>query len=263
MKHTILFRVFIVIAPVLMLFMNSCRTLYPNVMLTTPRNYVYDTLKLDSATFSTEYRLAPNDAIQFRLFANDGYKMIDLISTGPQSNNAMVRQGFEYTLDNSGNVKLPILGMVNLDSMTLREAEIHLEERYSKYYVKPFAVLQVINRRVTIFPGEAGDAKVVQLQNNNTTVFEAIALAGGISTNGKAHKIKLIRQTDDPAHPAVYLIDLSTIDGIQQGNIVVQSNDVIYIEPRRRFASRTLTEVSPIVSLFSTAVTLYFLFSRL
>src|SRR5688500_4279864 len=98
MKHTTFFRVFIVIAPVLMLFMNSCGILYPNVMLTTPRDYVYDTLKLDSATFSAEYRLAPNDAIQFRLFANDGYKMIDLISSGPQSSNAMVRQGFEYTL---------------------------------------------------------------------------------------------------------------------------------------------------------------------
>ncbi|HTF02595.1 MAG TPA: polysaccharide biosynthesis/export family protein [Bacteroidia bacterium] len=264
MKHSNLFRVFIVLAPVLILFMTSCRVLYPNVMLTTPRGYEFDTLKLDSATFATEYRLAPNDVIEFRLFANDGYKMIDLISAGPgQNNNAMVRQGFDYYMDSEGNVKLPILGLVNLDSMTLREAEIHLEERYSKYYVKPFAVVKVANRRVTIFPGEAGDAQVIQLQNNNTTVFEAIALAGGISTNGKAHKIKLIRPTDDPAHPNVYLIDLSTIEGIQQGSIVVQSNDIIYIEPRRKFASRTLTEVAPIVSLFSTAVTLYFLFSRL
>lgn len=264
MKQNRLIRVFLIIAPLLLIFASSCRVLYPNQMLTTPRGYVYDTLRLDSATFSTEYRLAPNDVVEFRLFANDGFKMIDLITSGGgANNNAVIRQGFEYTLDNQGNVKLPILGLVNLDSMTLREAETHLEERYSVYYVKPFAMLKVVNRRVIVFPGEAGAARIVPLANNNTTVFEAIALAGGISSNGKANKIKLIRQTDDPGKPDVYKIDLSRIEGIQQGNIVVQSNDIIYIEGRKRLASRTLQEVTPIVSLLSTAITLYFLFSRL
>jgi len=265
MKQKSLFRLALLLFPALLLFMSSCRVLYPNAMLTTPRGYVYDTLKLDSATFSSEYRLAPNDVVEFRLFANDGFKMIDLITSGigANNNNTIIRQGFEYTLDNQGNVKLPILGFVKLDSMTLREAELHLEERYSEYYVKPFAMLRVVNRRVIVFPGEAGAARIIPLSNNNTTVFEAIALAGGISANGKSNKIKLIRQTDDPGNPKIYKIDLSTIEGIQQGSIVVQSNDIIYVEPRRRFASRTLQEVTPVFSLLSTAFTLYVILSRL
>lgn len=251
-----------ILGPIAIMSLSSCRVLFPNVMLTTDSNYAFDTLRLDSANFATEYRLAPNDMIDFRLFANDGFKMIDLIGNGTQQN-VIIRQGYEYSLDQHGFVKMPIIGLVNLDSMTLREAEAYLETRYAEYYVKPFAIINVVNRRVMVFPGEPGAARVVQLQNNNTTVFEAIAMAGGISANGKAHKVTLIRQTDNPNDPKVYRLDLSRMENIAQGNIVLQSNDIIYVEPRRRYASRTFQEISPFVSLITALMTLYLFTTRI
>lgn len=262
MRLSILKRLLLILAPVAIMSLSSCRVLFPNIMLETSSKYQFDTLRLDSATFATEYRIAPNDVIEFRLFANDGFKMIDLINTGAQQN-MIIREGFEYTLDQHGDVKMPIIGLVNLDSMTLREAESYLELRYSEYYIDPFAIINVVNRRVMVFPGEPGSARVVALNNNNTTVIEAIAMAGGISQSGKAHKITLIRQTDDPNDPKVYRLDLSKMENIAQGNIVVQSNDIIYVEPRRRYASKTLQEVSPFLSLITSAISLYVLATRL
>lgn len=263
MTHKALIRWLLILSPVVIFSLSSCRVLFPNNMLTTTRAYQFDTLRLDSATFATEYRLAPDDVIEFRLFANDGFKMIDLITVGQQSSQSMFRQGFEYTLDSRGEVKLPILGLVRLDSLTLRETEAYLEKRYSEYYVDPFAIVRVVNRRVIVFPGEPGNARVVQLNNNNTTVLEAIAMAGGISSNGKAHKISLIRQTTDPNNPKVFRLDLSRMENIGQGNIVLQSNDIIYIEPRKRYASKTLQEIAPVMSLISAAITVYVLIARL
>ena len=43
--------------------------------------------------------------------------------------------------------------------MTVREAELMLEEKYTKYYNKPYVQLLVVNRRVVVFPGGGGDAK--------------------------------------------------------------------------------------------------------
>jgi polysaccharide biosynthesis/export protein len=264
MTHKALIRWLLILSPVVIFSLSSCRVLFPNNMLTTKKDYPFDTLKLDSATFATEYRLAPDDVIEFRLFANDGFKMIDLIAVGQQSSQNLLRQGgFEYTLDSRGEVKLPILGLVRLDSMTLRETETYLETRYADYYVNPFAIVKVVNRRVIVYPGEPGNARVIQLANNNTTVLEAIALAGGISANGKAHKISLIRQSTDPNNPLVYRIDLSRMENIGQGNIVLQSNDIIYVEPRKRYASKTLQEVAPVMSLISAAITVYVLLARL
>lgn len=254
-------RFLLIVGPIALLSLSSCRVLFPNVMLTTTKDYPFDTLKLDSSQFSTEYRLAPDDVIEFRLFANDGFKMIDLVASAVANNN-VIRQGFEYTLDSRGEVKLPLLGLVRVDSMTIREAEVYLETRYAQYYVKPYALVRVVNRRCVVFPGDPGAAKVLAL-GNNTTVFEAIAAAGGITANGKANKISLIRQTNDPNNPSVYRLDLSKMENIAQGNIVVQSNDIIYVEPRRRYASRTLQEVTPFLSLVTAAISVFILIGRL
>lgn len=249
-----------------LLVMQSCNILNPNNMLHADRHFAYDTLAKDSA-YSEEFRLGANDAIEFRLFANDGFKMVDIISSGTNNsnNNALLRQGFEYFLDKDGNVKLPIVGQENLQGMTIREAEAHLEKRYSEFYVNPFVLLRVVNRRVIIYPGEPGQSRVITLQNNNTTVLEVLAQAGGISGNGKAYNIKLIRHTDDPQKPfKVYKLNLSKIHpGLEDGSTVVQSNDVIYVEPRKQLANKTLREITPILSLVTSLITFYFLITRL
>ncbi|MGZ4056618.1 MAG: polysaccharide biosynthesis/export family protein, partial [Bacteroidia bacterium] len=109
----------------------------------------------------------------------------------------------------------------------------------------------VTNKRVIVFPGSAGDARVIPLLNNNTTLIEALALAGGIADDGKAKMVKLIRQNGD--NHDVFLIDLSKIQGIKDASMVLQANDIIYVEPKRRYASRLLTDIAPIVSLITSA----------
>jgi len=118
--------------------------------------------------------------------------------------------------------------------------------------------LKVTNNRVIIFPGgQGGTSTVITLSNTNTTLIEALALAGGIS-DGKAHKIKLIR--GDLHNPKVYLIDLSTIEGMKASNLVLQANDIIYVEPRPKVAQRILENIAPYLTLLSTTLLIYNLF---
>jgi polysaccharide export outer membrane protein len=132
---------------------------------------------------------------------------------------------------------------------------------YSEFYVKPFVTAKVINKRVIVFPGNGGKAQVLNLQNGNTTVIEALALTGGIQEDGKAYKVKLIRN-DGSNKPKVFLMDLSKIDGITVGNSVVMANDIIYVEPRYRFAKTLVTEIAPILTLLSSTVIIYSLFIK-
>ncbi|HTA62245.1 MAG TPA: polysaccharide export protein EpsE, partial [Bacteroidia bacterium] len=66
---------------------------------------------------------------------------------------------------------------------------------------------------------------------------------------------KLVRNAKPK--PLVYLIDLSTINGLKAGNTVVQANDVIYVEPRPRFISRAIGELAPYLSVFSSLILIY------
>lgn len=217
-------------------------------MLRTPRDYNYD--KLIDSLSRLDYKIAANDAIQYRIYPNDGFKLIDLANSG----NTVIRNDLDVIVESDGNVKMPgLVELVKVAGLTIREAEKLMEEKYSVFYVKPFVTLKVINKRVIVFPGNSGAAQVVTLLNNNTTVMEAIATARGIPEDGKAYKIKLIRNNENPKiKPYVYLLDLSRIEGITLANSKVQANDIIYVEPRYRPIRTLATELAPLATLLTT-----------
>lgn len=226
-------------------------------MLQTQKNYQFT--KISDSLLNENYKIAPNDGVNFKVFSNDGFKLVDIANS---NGGVATRAGIEEIVDKDGLIKLPLLGKVKISGYTLREAQSFLEKEYEAYYVKPFIQLHITNKRVIIFPGAAGAARVLQLEYNNTTVFEAIALAGGIGNDGKAYRIKLIRRPTPQAKPDVYLIDLSKIEGIAAGNMVVLANDIIYVETRPRIAQKTLQEIGPYLSLMTTTITLYYLFAK-
>lgn len=236
---------------VLALTVSSCKIFRSNLMLKTPKEFTYD--KLSDSLSRIDYRIAPNDAMSYRVFTNKGFKMVDMAS----GNTNMLRNELDVIVRSDGYIKLPLLDSVYVAGLTLKMAEKVIEKLYSEFYVDPFVNLKVTNRRVIIFPGNGGDAKVVPLVNNNTTVMEALAAAGGIVQDGKAYKVKLIRNAPGSEKPLVYLMDLSEIDGIKFANSIVQSGDIIYAEPRYRPLTQFNREVTPIISLLTSVLILY------
>ncbi|MCX8081147.1 MAG: polysaccharide biosynthesis/export family protein [Bacteroidia bacterium] len=239
----------LIIYLIVVLNFSSCILFRSNLMLRTPKDYQYD--ELNDSLSRLSYILSPNDIFVFRVHTNDGYKLIDLTI----QNSIQGLYSIEAYIDQDGYAKLPLLGKVKIAGLTLREAEKKLEELYGEQYVRPFITMNVINKRVIVFPGLSGQAKVINIQNANTTVFEALAIAGGIVEDGKAYKVKLIRNTDFKK-PKVYLMDLSTIEGLKFGNTFVQANDIIYVEPRYRPFRTALNEISPVISLISSVMLL-------
>jgi len=251
-------RKLLLLAGIALLF-SSCGWLNSSIMLKTGKDYQYS--KSPDSTKNADYIISANDVIEFRIFSNDGFKLIDLTSLNQSNRDYQMNNRMDFLVEFDGNVKLPILGRTKLTGLTIREAELMLEEKYASYYVKPFILMSVQNKRVIIFPGNAGDAKVIPLLNNNTTLIEALALAGGISDDGKAHKVKLIRRIVDKDE--VYLIDLSKIEGIKQANLVLQANDIIYVEPRKKIASKALAEIAPVISLLTSTLVLIWYTDRI
>ena len=232
----------------IVLFLYSCGWINPSIMLKTGKEYKYS--QNPDSSKASNYKISPNDILEFSMYSNDGFKLVDLTSLNSANVGYRFETDIQYLVESDGTVKLPVLGRMKLIGYTIREAESLLEEKYASFYVRPYVIMSVSNKRVIVFPGSAGDAKVIPLQNNNTTLIEAIALAGGIADDGKAKMVKLIRQNNDKHD--IFLIDLSKIEGIKQGSMVLQANDIIYVEPRKKYASRFIQEVAPIVSILTS-----------
>jgi len=200
------------------------------------------------------YKISPNDILVFDIYTNNGFNLINLTSFNNTTGATIqaLPSKPEYIVDADGYVKLPIIGKKKISGLTIREVETLLEQSFSEFYLNPFAVAKITNRRVIYFTGNSSAAKVISLTDNNTTVLQMIAKEGGLDIYGKARRIKLIRDVN--GNHEVYLLDLSTIKGIDDAHIVLQANDIIYVDPRRRVSSKAFTEMAPIISLFSSSL---------
>lgn len=222
-------------------------------MFKTDQDFSYD---VPDSTFDEQYKISPNDIFNFRLFTNNGAKLIEITASSSESQRFLQLIDVSYLVRADGTVELPEIGVVQITGYTVREAETYLESKYKELYKDPFAVVQVINNRVIVFPGSGGDANVIPIVNNNTTIIEALALAGGITQRGNASRVKLIRRKSGE-DPKIYKMDLSTIEGIQFANMTVQANDIIYVEPVPEIASEILRDLAPFVTLITSFALIY------
>ena len=210
----------------------------------------YDSLSTtDSvAALKNDFVFAPQDRFEMRVFTNDGFTMVDVT----QMNANMVNASFTYLIGRDSLAKLPLLGKLNLTGLTLDSAQKKLEMLYSQYFIDPFVTLKITNRVIYVFLGEGGQGTVVTLQDDRTSLIEALALAGGISEFGKAYKIKIIR--GNLKNPQVYFVDLSTMEGVKKSNLYVQSNDIVYIEPTSNVASKLTAQITPFIGLLTAVL---------
>ncbi len=221
-----------------------------------------DVLTSDSVPLlpKEDYRISVDDKITFSLATNNGKRIVEGMS-GVSDDTRTQLQIQEYIVRKSGVAELPIIGEVKIEGLTLAQCEDTLEKRFSVEYQEPFVQVRVTNQRVIVFPGNGSDAKVVPLMNNNTTLMEAIAQAGGITERGKARVVKVMRREGEQR--MVYKLDLSTIEGLKYADMVVQGNDYIYVEPNPELARGIVREVAPILSIFSSALVVFTVFRTL
>ena len=238
---------YIYIILIFLLALSSCKTLDSSKMFDVPNKYNYSEFKPSVK----EYKIKPFDELDVKIYSNKGDKLIDIKgSANMQNQNALT-----YKVEFDGKVKLPTLGRIDISGLTVREAEEKLEKEYKKYFVDPFVVLRITNRRVIVFSAGSTKGQVVEMKNDNFTLIEALAEAGGISDFSKAYKIKLLR--GDLNNPEVFLFKLRSVEDMKNANFLLNSNDIIYVEERARYGSKLLIEVAPYLTLFTTMLTLY------
>lgn len=205
-------------------------------------------------TPTEDYRISIDDKFTFNLSTKDGTRIIEDM-TGISTEPRMDSPELEYVVRQNGEAKLPIIGLVKVEGLTIAQCEDTLEAKYGEKFQDPFVQLRVTNQRVIVFPGNGSDAKVIALLNSNTTLMEALAQAGGITDRGKASSIKLMRKVN--GERVIYTLDLSTIDGLKYVDMIIQANDYIYVEPTPELSKEIAEDVVPIVSLLSSAIIIF------
>jgi polysaccharide export outer membrane protein len=120
------------------------------------------------------YRLASGDQIRVTVFRHE-----DLSG--------------EFQLDGLGNFSLPLVGQINADGMTVREAENAIREKLmAGYLVDPQVSVEVLNYRPFYILGEVKQPGSYPFVNG-MTVLNAVALAGGYTYRASEGRITVTR----------------------------------------------------------------------
>lgn len=237
-----------------LLYLFSCKAYRQNILFNTEEEIIPEQVIREVAEAEKNYIIQKNDYLRIDVYTNNGEVIIDpnneLLTTDQRFQ--INKPEHEFLVRDDGYVTLPMVGDVKLERLTLDEANKELQSAYNKFYNDPFVITSYSNKRVVVLGAPGG--MVIPLQNENMKLLEVIALAGGISNEAKGNNIRLIR--GPLTNPTIYMIDLTTIEGIRKAEMNIEPGDVIYIEPVRRVITESVRDVAPIFSIASSILTL-------
>ena len=250
--------------------MSACKVYRNRIMFKTEEEVIPGRLALAVQEAEGNYLIRENDYLEINIYTNKGEVIIDPNNRllrelggsggqGGQGGQGSRKLNPDFLVRNDGYVKLPVIGDIQMAGLTLNQADSLLEREYSPYYEGVFVITQYINKRVIVLGSTGG--QVIPLLNENITLVEILALAGGVGTQSKVNKIRLIR--GDLDDPEVRIIDLSTIEGMKNASLKIQPNDIIYVEPVQRITTEALRDITPIFSLITSLLTLFVLIDNL
>ena len=222
-----------------------------NVMFSHDDDFVAAQLTAEARALETNYRIQPNDLLSVKVYTKNGEMIIDPeyeLTKTINSNNRDNRPDPEYLVRLNGSIFLPMIGDVGIAGLTIHEANLKLIELYSEYFIDPYVITNYTNKRITVLGAPGG--QILPLKNENLTIAEVLAMAGGMRSNGNAKEMKLIRGNE------VFIIDFSTVKGYYESNQIVKAGDIIYVEPINRIVSDNASTIALVLTMITTTITL-------
>lgn len=219
-----------------------------------------------SVVESKPYRLQVNDILTVNIKAIDP-KLVSIFNTTEnnsgttgKSEAALYFDGF--TVDDHGNIRIPILGEINVIGYTLEEVRVMIEKKLLEEYFKSeaniFVTVKLAGFRYTI-NGEVGSTGTKTLFQSHVNIMEAVANAGDINTVGNRKAVMIIRQT--PTGVQMNEIDLTDANVMKSPYYYLQPNDYIYVKPLKQKTWGTgqtgIQSIGTIITLLSLATTVY------
>ncbi|RWY48075.1 polysaccharide biosynthesis/export family protein [Mucilaginibacter gilvus] len=169
-----------------------------------------------------------------------------------------------YLVDETGSIKLPLIGSVKAEGLTkIQLASSITETLLSKQLAKvPIVNVRIVNFKVTIL-GEVSRPGVIPVPNERITLPEALASAGDLTAYGKRDNVLLIREVDGKRITKRFSLNQSQLFDKDIYNL--QNQDIVYVEPnsaKAASADRTTQLIPYFFSAASLLIVIYLQFIK-
>ena len=142
--------------------------------------------------------------------------------------NSEARKLDGYLVDSSGNVDIPILGIVKASGMTCSSLSESIKKDIKEYVLNPNVRIKILNFRVSIL-GQVAKPGTIEVINQNISFTELISRAGDLKKNADPTKVMLLRNVDNKVQTKY--LDLTSNEFLNSEYYYLKQNDVVYVRP--------------------------------
>lgn len=153
-----------------------------------------------------------------------------------------------YTVSDSGNIEIPVLGRIKVAGKTMDEAIRSIRQRADQYLKDATVIVKLISFKVSVI-GEVHRPGLYNNFNTQLTVLEAISMAGDITDYGNRRKVLVLRPS--PEGTTTFRLDLTSPKILSSDGFFLLPNDIVYVEPIK---NKTFRLNMPTISLAFTSV---------
>jgi len=170
---------------------------------------------LEEAPPPLDYIIGPNDTIMVT------------IAGGPEFSTGSINDIYRGSrVDGSGNIQIPILGLVNVGGKTLSQIREHIQSLLKKYFKEPSVVVEVVEyKSAPLYLLGQFKQTGVFFMDRPFNVLQGLALGGGYSESASPKAARIIR--DKRVLPVDVYELLMNAD--QSQNIWLKSGDTIFM----------------------------------
>ncbi len=212
--------------------------------------YFQGEIPVINAADKYKVKIYPGDILSVNIFTinAEAYPYFSVSMDRPMSD---TRSAYEKGLivNDSGQIKLPLVGAIQLSGLTLSEATRLVELKLKSFINEPIVTLKKLNFKITVL-GEVNKPGTYPIQNERVTLPEALGMAGDISQFGDRQKLRIIREENNETKD--FFVDLTTANSIRPEIYYLHPDDIIYVQPIKR---RAFLNITPAVTIFTSLIT--------
>lgn len=233
------------------------------------KNMVY--LQPDSTKINTLYeqyvpKIQVNDILTVVVTAADPkvtapFNPVSTMTTSNLTQQVDMALRPTYTVDNQGDIILPMLGKVHVAGLTRLEAIAKIRSELDQYIKDPGVNINFNNFRISVL-GEVARPGSFIMPTERVTVLEALGMAGDLTIRGVRESVLLIREVD--GNKTMHRLDLTKQNTLNSPYYYLAQNDVIYVEPNKAQInnSKLGANTNIIISIASLLITVISVLTR-
>lgn len=166
-----------------------------------------------------------------------------------------------YTVDDNGDLTLPMLGKIHVSGLTRLQAIEKIRTELSQYIKDPGVNINFNNFRISVL-GEVARPGSFIMPTERVTVLEALGMAGDLTIRGIRENVLVIREVD--GRKTINRLDLTRQNTLNSPYYYLVQNDVIYVEPNKSQInnSKLGANTNVIISIASLLITVISVLTR-